>query len=329
MPLWDDQLGRRGLLALAGASLCSRPANAQSRKVHRIGYLYAGAERIGVRFLAAFRQGLNEAGYSDSSFTLVARFAEGKFDRLPVLVQELLAEKPDALLVATTPGNLAAKAATSKVPIVMVSVADPVGVGLVPSLARPGGNITGVTNIVPELFGKRLELLRELVPGLAKVAVLYNPDDANAELQLRDLRLAASSLGIQLGPLVPIRKAADVEPAFEAAKVAQAAVRLSDPLVISLGSLTGQVALKHRVPVVYPHREIADAGGLISYGTSTPDQYRQAAAYMHKILQGARPADLPVQRPTRFELVVNLKAAKALGLAVPPSLIARADEVIE
>lgn len=330
MPRWGAPLTRRRLMALASAGLCSSAASAQAQRVYRIGFLTGGTEAASARSLKAFRQRLNELGYSDASAVLSARYAEGKFDRLPVLVRELLEEKPDALLVATTPANLAAKAATSIVPIVMVSVADPVGVGLVPSLPRPGGNITGVTNIVVELTGKRLEILKELVPDLAAVAILYNPDDANAELQLRDARAAAQTLGVEFGPLLAIRRVADVEAAVaEAAKVAQAALRMSDPLTISLGSVMAQLALKHRLPVIYPHREVADAGGLISYGTSTANLYHQAAAYMHKILQGARPADLPVQRPTRFELVINLRAAKALGLAVPQSLLARADEVIE
>lgn len=330
MPRWGAPLTRRRLMALAGAGLCSSAASAQAQRVYRIGYLTGGTEAASAHYLKAFRQGLNELGYSDASAILSARYAGGKFDRLPALARELLDEKPDALLVATTPGNLAAKAATSTVPIVMVAVADPVATGIVQSLARPGGNITGVTNIVAEVTGKRLALLKELMPGLAKVAVLYNPDDANAELQLREARAAAQSLGIELGPLLAIRKAADVEPALnDAAREAQAALRLTDPLVNALGSHTARMAARYRLPTIYPFREVTDAGGLISYGTSLPDHYRQAASYMHKVLQGARPADLPVQRPTRFELVINLRAAKALGLAVPQSLLARADEVIE
>jgi putative ABC transport system substrate-binding protein len=213
----------------------------------------------------------------------------------------------------------------------MVSVVDPVGAGLVQSLAQPGGNITGVTNIGAELGGKRLEILKELFPAASKIAVLVNPNDANTPLQMRNVAAAAKELGLQLEPILEIRSAADLEGAFEAAVHARvdAAVRMVDPLEVPLRQQTAALAAKHRLPIIYPWREAVEAGGLVSYGTSLLDQYRQAATYVHQILKGAKPADLPVEQPTKFELVINLKVAKALGLAVPPTLLARADEVIE
>ena len=215
--------------------------------------------------------------------------------------------------------------------MVVVLVADPVGAGIVQSLPRPGGNITGITNIVAELAGKRLELLKQMVPGASRVAVFVNPDSQNAPLQLRSAQAAASRLGIELRPLLEIRKPADLEPAFEAAVRARAgaAIRMIDPLVFMLREQTAALSIQHHLPVIYPSREDVEAGGLVSYGTNVPEQYRQAAGLVDKILKGARPADLPVEQPTKFELVINQKSAKALGLTIPQALRLRADEVIE
>jgi len=206
-----------------------------------------------------------------------------------------------------------------------------VGAGIVQSLARPGGNITGITNIVAELAGKRLELLKEMVPGASCIAVFVNPDSQNAPLQLRSAQAAAVRLGIELRPVLEIRKPADLEPAFAAAvrAHASAAIRMVDPLVFMLREPTAALAIKHHLPVIYPSREDVEAGGLVAYGTNVPEQYRQAAGLIDKILKGARPADLPVLQPTRFELVINGKTARALGLQIQQALLPRADEVIQ
>ena len=213
----------------------------------------------------------------------------------------------------------------------MVQVADPLGVGLISSLTRPGGNITGVTNIAAELAGKRLEILKELIPDVRKVAILINPDDPNASLQLRNAETAAKELGMHLGPVVSVRDSDDLPAAFEVSARAgvHAALRMVDPMETALRTQTIALANQYRLPIIYSFRETVELGGLVAYGTNAPDQYRQAATFVHKILHGANPADLPIARPTKFDLVINLKTAKALGLTVPQSLLARADEVIE
>jgi putative ABC transport system substrate-binding protein len=235
------------------------------------------------------------------------------------------------MLVATTPAAAVAKEATSSIPIVIVAVADPLGAGLVQSLAHPGGNITGITYITAELAGKRLEIIKEIIPAARRVAVFINPDDPNAPLQMRYARTAARALGIELQPIADIRGAPDIERAFDQAlrAGATAAIRMVDPLTITLGKRAAEAEIKYRLPVIYPFRANVSAGGLAAYGTNLPAQFQQAARLMDKILKGAKPAELPVEHPTKFELVINLKTATALGLAVPPSLLARADEVIE
>ncbi len=304
----------------------------QSGKVYRVGHLSGSGEVASKPFIDAFRERMRALGYVEGqNLVLDERYAEGKVDRLPSLAQELIHRNPDVLLVSTTPGNLATKAATSTIPIIMVLVADPVGAGIVPNLARPGGNITGITNIVAELAGKRLELLKEIVPTASRVAVLVNPKDQNAPLQMRSAEAAARRLGVELHPMLEVRSAGDLEKAFEAAVRARAAaaLRMIDPLVFMLRKETAALAAKYRLPVIYPTREDVEAGGLIAYGTNVPEQYRQAAALVDKILQGAKPADLPVEQPTKFELVINMKTAKALGLKIPQSVLIRADEVIQ
>ena len=301
-------------------------------KVYRVGHLSGSGEVASKSFIDAFREGMRALGYVEGqNWVLDERYAEGKVELLPSLAQELIHRNPDVLLVSTTPGNLAAKAATSTIPIVMVLVADPVGAGIVPSLARPGGNITGITNIVAELAGKRLELLKEIVPTASRIAVLVNPNSQNAPLQMRSAEAAARKLGVELRPVLEVRSAGDLEKAFEVAVRARAAaaIRMIDPLVFILRRETAALAAKHRLPVIYPTREDVEAGGLIAYGTNVPEQYRQAATFVHKILRGAKPADLPVEQPTKFELVINLKTARALSLTIPPSLLFRADKLIE
>ena len=328
-------MGRRRFLLQLGAAatvLWAQGSRAQQTKKFRIAYLSGGTQASRVPMLAEFRRGLRELGLTEQDdYVFEARFAEGQFARLPGLAKDLLALNPDVILASTTPASLAAKAATSVVPIVFVSVADPLGVGLVPSLARPGGNVTGVTNIGAELAGKRLEILKEIVPDVSRVVVLINPDDPNAPLQMRSAEAAAKNLMIRLGPILPIRSGGDLKGAFEAAvrNRASAALRMIDPLESALRNQTVALAAEHRLPVIYPFREAVRAGGLISYGTSLPDQYRQTAAYVQKILNGTKPADLPVEQPTKFELAVNAVTAKALGLVMPAMLLARADEVVE
>jgi len=304
----------------------------QPDRTYRLGQLHAGTAASRAPLLAAFAHGMGELGYVEGRNLLIERrYADGRFERLPTLARELLSWKPDVLLVSTTPGNLAIKAATSTVPVVMVSVADPIGVGLVASLAHPGGNITGVTNIGAELAGKRLEILKEIVPTASKVAVFINPDDQNATLQMDSAKLVADKLAVQLEPVLRIRSGSDLKGAFEAAVRARAdaALRMLDPVATDLRNQTVQLAAEYRLPVIYPFLEDAVAGGLASYGSSLPNQYRQAAAFVHKIFNGSRPADLPVEQPIKFDFAINLKAAKVLGLTIPPTLLARADEVIE
>jgi len=325
---------RNFIMGMAGsaAALPFAAHAQQADKVYRLGQLHAGTSASRAPMLAAFVQGMRDLGYVEGRNLISAyRYADDHFDRLAVLVQELLAWRPDALLVSTTPGNLAAKAATSTIPIIMVSVADPIGVGLIASLAQPGGNITGVTNIGAELAGKRIEILKEIVPTASKVAVFINPADQNATLQMNNAKPAADKLAVQLDPVLHIRSGADLKGAFEAATRARAdaVLRMLDPVATDLRNLTVQLAAEYKLPVIYPFREDVAAGGLASYGADLPGQYRQAATFVHKIFNGSKPADLPVEQPTKFGLAVNLKAARALGLILPPTLLARADEVIE
>ena len=303
----------------------------RSTKVYRIAHLSGTGAGPSKPYVAAFRAGMRALDYVEGrNFVFAERYAEGKLERLPGLAQELLRGDPDLVLAATTPGNLAAKASTSTIPIVMVLVADPVGAGIVSNLAHPGRNITGITNIVAELGGKRLELLKQIVPGMSRVAVLVNTDSANAAPQLRNAENGARALGLELH-VIPVRSAEELPKAFEAASKmgAGAVLRTIDPLVSMLRSETAALALKYRLPVIYPSREDAKAGGLVAYGTDIPDQFRQAATLVDKIFRGAKPGDLPVEQPTKFELTVNLKTARALGLTVPPAILLRADHVID
>jgi putative ABC transport system substrate-binding protein len=303
----------------------------QNSRVARVGYLTGGMLAVRTNLLNAFRAGMRDFGYDEGrNLVLTMRGADGRFELLPWLAEELLRENPDVLLVSTTPGNLAAKAASSTVPIVMAGP-DALGLGLASSLARPGGNITGITNSTEELTGKRLEFLKELLPAVSRVAVLINPNDQNANLQMDRAHAAAKILGIQLDPVLPLREAADLEPSFAAATSAgvQAAIRMVDPLASVLRQRTIELAQSHRLPTIYAFREDVAAGGLISYGTDFPAQYRQAARFVARILEGAKPSDLPIEQPTRFELVINLRTARALGIDIPLILLARADETIE
>jgi putative tryptophan/tyrosine transport system substrate-binding protein len=326
---------RREFIGLVGSAGVAFPLAARAQKsgkVYRIGKLAAGTLDSRKPLYEAFMHSMRELGYVEGqNLVIEQRHADDHYERLPGLTQELLSWQPDVLLVSQTPAALAAKAASSSVPIVMVSVSDPLGVGLIASLPRPGSNITGITDIGVELAGKRLEILKEVLPGVAKVAVLINPDIAHAPLQMDSLKPVADKLGVELDPILHVRHADDLKGVFAAAVQARAGagLRMVDPTSSSLRMQTVALAAEHRLPVIYAFRQDVLAGGLISYGPNQPDQYRQAATFVHKILLGIKPADLPVEQPVRFELILNLKTAKALGLTISPTLLARADEVIE
>jgi ABC-type uncharacterized transport system substrate-binding protein len=300
-------------------------------KVPRIGYVFARVSSADQRLWNAARQGLRELGYVEGqNITLEVRWAEGRTDRLPELVAELVRSKVDVLVVATTPAALAAKNATRTIPVVFVAVGEAVESGLVANLARPGGNLTGLTLLNAEISGKRLELLKESLPRISRVAVLTNPGNPIHTVFWRQTLTAAKTLGLKLQP-IQVRASEDFEEAFQAATSGRADALLAFDDSLTVGYRTRLVALaaKHRLPTMYGLREFPDAGGLVSYGPNFPDQYRRTGTYVDRILKGARPADLPVEQPTKFELVINLKTAKALALTIPPSVLARADEIIQ
>jgi len=263
------------------------------------------------------------------NFAIEERWAEGRAERLPDLAADLVRLKVDVIVTGSTPGARAAKQATTKIPIIAVVVGDPVGTGLVASLARPGGNLTGLSDITVDLSAKRLELLKEVAPTASRVAVLWNPTHPTNPLQLRETQVAAQALGLTLQPVV-VGSSDELERAFAAMmrERASALLVLAETLTLLHRRRLADLAAKNRLPAMYPFREQAEAGGLMSYGPSIPDMYRRAAVYVDKILKGAKPADLPVEQPTRFELVINLKTAKALRLTIPPSVLIRAEEVI-
>jgi len=325
---------RRAFIAGAGAVLLAAPLAVEAQqagKVHRIGMLETTSMALNAANIEAFRQGLRELGYVEGrNYIIEYRSADGRSERFPDLAAELVRQKVDVILTRGTPAVMAAKSATGTIPVVMAASSDPVLSGVVASLARPGGNITGLSSIVHEVSGKRLELIREVVPGVSRIAVLFIMSNAAEALQWKETEIAASSLRVQV-QLLDVRKAGDFGRAFDAAIKQRAGA-----LVVGLDTLTQtnhqpivDLAAKHRLPAIYGAREFVDAGGLMGYGVSYPDLYRRAATYVDKILKGAKPADLPVEQPTKFDLVINLKTAKALGLTIPPSLLARADQVIE
>ncbi len=322
---------RELMLLLGGAMTVARALRAQQKAMPVIGYLGGGSPGPYAPFVAAFHQGLSEMGYVEGHNVAVEyRWAEGRYDRLPALAAELVARRVDVIVTSGgTPPALAAKNATSTIPIVFSS-GDPVERGLVASLARPGGNLTGASNFGPELPAKQLELLLELVPQAGVIALLVNPNNSYFERIMRDVQEPAHAKGVQLA-ILKAGTEGEIDAAF-ASLVQLHAGALVIPLDAFFNSRRQQLvalASRHAVPAIYQWREFAAEGGLISYGTSPTGTWRQVGNYAGKILKGAKPADLPVQQPTTFELVVNLNTAKALGLTVPPSILARADEVIE
>jgi ABC-type uncharacterized transport system substrate-binding protein len=318
---------------LVGLALVSvRFAEAQQvKKVPRIGILWLYSPTIASPFAEAFRQGLRGLGYVEGqNIALEERWAEGRFDRLPSLAAELVRLKVDIIVTASTPAAQAGQQATKSIPIVLTNVSDPVESGLVSSLARPGGNVTGLSLMHPDLSGKRLELLKEVVPKLSRVAVLSNPANPIMPPLLRETEAAARALRVQL-QVVEVRDPTDFDSAFSAMtrERAGALVVLPDAIFQNERRRIAALAAKARLPAIYAWKEAVDEGGLMAYGASVPDIFRRAATYVDKILKGAKPADLPVEQPMKFELVINLKAAKQIGLTIPPNVLARADRVIK
>jgi len=303
----------------------------QPPAVARIGLLSPFSPATAAAWHKAFLQGLRGLGWVEGkNISIEYRYADGREDHLPDLASDLVRLKVNVIVTTVNTDTLAAKNATSTIPIVMASAGDPIGGKLVGSLARPGGNITGLSQIAPDLAGKRLQLLKEIIPRLARVAVLWNPHGTTSPIAWREIQLPAQELSVELQSL-PITGPNDFDKAFEDANLAHvdALIIMPDPFFAENTIRLAGLAAKSRIPSMFHLKEYAEHGGLIVYGVDRTDQFRRAAAYVDRILKGTAPADLPVEQPTKFELVINLKAAKALGLDIPPTLLARADEVIE
>ena len=328
---------RRVFLATLAGGLLAGPLAAEGQQtgkvVYRVGFLSVGSAsdaRI-QRWFGAFRDGLAERGYVvGKNVAIESRWAASKYQRLPALAAELVRLKPDVIVTFAVPAIRAAKDATSTIPIVMAVVVDPVATGLVASLARPGGNVTGLSIMAPELVGKQLEMLKEIVPKATLVAVLWNPDNPGNAPQLKAAEVTARALGLHLQPL-EARRPREIDQAFAAMRRerAGAVVILADAMFVDRRTQIEDLTAAQHLPAVYGQAEQVRVGGLMAYGPSFPDSFRRAATYVDKILKGANPGDLPIEQPTKFELVINLKTAKALGLTIPPSLLQRADQVIE
>jgi putative tryptophan/tyrosine transport system substrate-binding protein len=322
---------RREFISFVGGLVVWNPAARAQRssRLHRVGMLERTSVAINAANLDGFREGLRDLGHSDGgSYIIEYRSADGIDELFPNLAAELVRLNVDVILTRGTPAALAAKNATATIPVIMVGIGDPVGQGLVDSLARPGGNVTGLSALVTDLYAKRVQLLREVVPRARRIAALFNMSNLAIPPQWREVETTARSLAMQ-PQLLDVRKPDDLGPAFVAA-TAQGA----DMLIVGLETLTQanqrvivDLAMRHTLPAIYASKEFI--GGLLTYGVNYPDQYRRAASFVDKVLRGAKPAELPVEQPTKLELVINLKTAKALGITIPPVLLARADEVIE
>jgi putative tryptophan/tyrosine transport system substrate-binding protein len=303
----------------------------QTSKIARIGYLIPSTPAAAAQNMEAFRQGLRELGYVEGkTFVLELRYGEARAERLPELARELVGLNVDVIVAAADVAIVAVKRETQTIPIVMPNSTDPVGTGLVASLARPGGNITGLSTISLDLSAKRLELLREAVSRLSRVAFLWNPDVPGDTLQYKEVEATARSLRLQLQG-VEVRRPEDLQPAFSAVTKGRAealTMAWPNPVLFTNRAQLASFAQGSRLPSMYAQKEFVDAGGLMSYGPHLPDLYRRAAVYVDKILKGAKPADLPVEQPTKFELVINLKTAKQIGVTIPQSLLYQADRVI-
>jgi putative ABC transport system substrate-binding protein len=325
---------RRTFLAGTGAVLLASLLTAEAQdapRVPRVGYLFSFTPAEGRHLWEACRQGLRELGYVEGrNIILEPRWADGQYERLPGLAADLVRLNVDVIVVAATPGSLAVKAATNTIPVVIVAVGEPVKTGLVASLARPGGNVTGLSLLTAELSGKRLDLLGRVLRSVPRVAILMNPGNPIHAIFLEETRVAAQRLRVQLQPL-EARTPKEIEQVFDAATRgrASALIVFDDPVIWSYRTQIVAAAARRGLPAMYGYREFVDDGGLMSYGPDRIDQYRRTATYVDKILKGAKPGDLPVEQSTKFELAINLKTAKALGLTIPPSLLQRADQVIE
>jgi len=321
---------RREFITLLGAAAWPLAARAQQAKVATIGLLGTGSAAAQSQWTAAFVQRMRDLGWVDGrNVTIEYRWAEGRSERFAEFAAEFVRLKVDVILTHNTPPVIAAKQATSVIPIVFATAADPVDTGLVASLARPGGNVTGLSSQTTDLASKRIELLREVVPGLRQLAFLSQPDNPYVVFDMRQAEAAARALGLETASL-EIRRAEDIGPAFEGLKGrAEALYILPDPLLFTHRLRINTLALGARLPTIHSLREYVEASGLMSYGPNWSDQWRRAADYVDKILRGAKPADLPIEQPTKFDLVVNLTTAKVLGLTIPESFLLRADELIE
>ncbi len=325
---------RRAFITLLGGATLAWPliANAQPpERMRRIGLLQglAASDQDWQRRLSAFRQGLAQLGWAEGrNIILDVRYADGNPERLPALAADLVAAQAEMIVTNAAQPIEAARNVTSTIPIVMASVGDALGAGYVASLARPGGNVTGLTLMATEQSAKRLELMKDISPGLMRIAVIWNENASGHRFQMKEMEPASRVLGLELKS-VPIQKAGDIDAALRSVMQTQAVVTMDDPVIQSNRGRIVDWGMRERIPVVGEFRPMAAAGALMTYGPDQVDLWRRSAAYVDKILKGAKPADLPVEQPTKFELVINLKTAKALGIAVPPTLIARADEVIE
>jgi putative ABC transport system substrate-binding protein len=314
--------------------MCAAPrlaAAQQPGKPARIGFLGNSTAALEANLLEPFREGLRELGYIEGqNLSIEYRWAEGRYERFPALVADLLALKVNVIVAAGTPAAKAVKQATTSTPLVMVAVGDPVGTGLVASLARPGANLTGLVSVAPDLEGKRLELLKEVVPKLSTAAMLINPANPFHEISEKQAREAASTLHLRL-QFIAVRVDTDFEPAFDAIARNRPGgmIMLADRLFLHHRARIADFALRHRLPAVYAYRELVEVGGLMSFGPSYEAMHRRAAYFVDRILRGSSPGELPMEQPTQFRLVLNLKTAKALALTIPPSLRLRADQVIE
>ncbi len=325
---------RRDFVMLLVGAIAAWPLTTlaqQPAKIYRIGNLTPGPVAPRLHFYATFREGLRELGYVEGQhYVIELRSADGQLEKLPGLAAELVRLDVDVIIAATEPAVMAAKQATNRIPIVMVSTTDPIASGFIASLARPGGNITGLTKLSAELSGKRLELLRELVPGISRVALLHFPPEAEEEVvfQLRAMEVAARSLGVQVLKF-EVRGPDDFERAFKAAKAgAGGLVVIDGARTFSACARIVELAAKYKLPAIYGWRECADLGGLVVYGPNLKHQWYRAASYVDQILKGAKPANLAVERPTQFDLIVNHKTAETLGLIVPPSILVREEAPI-
>jgi putative ABC transport system substrate-binding protein len=328
------KMKRREFITLLSGAATAWPLAAraqQQAKVPRIGFLGNSTAELEANLIGPFREGLRDFGYeAGRNIVIEYRWAEGKYERFPALIAELMASKVEVIVTAGTPASLAVKKVASSIPLVMIAVGDPVATGLIASLARPGGNVTGLTSIAEALEGKRLELLRELVPTVSQVAVFWNSGNAGHVILEKEVQAAAKVMRLKVLSL-GVRSREEIETGFATIlrERPDALCVLADRLLLHHRKSIMDFASQHRLPGVHAYRELVDAGGLVSYGPSYAGMHKRAAYFVDRILKGANPGDLPVEQPATFELILNLKTAKALGLAIPPSVILRANEVIE